>query len=258
MFTTMPVQLEASARQAEPGQVAPKKNWRRKAWLAAFLIPLILGPFWCWGMWGLLFPRAASFSGLILLLMLSVSTVTDIRRRKIYNWATYSASLWLISINGIASVANWLTQESLETEAAQQAPHWITWVERLGAVGIGPSLAGGAACFFVLLMAYQLARGGAGDVKLATALGLAFGVRYGLLAVGLSYIAAGAVILVWTIKVRGPLVLCSALLRKAGSLLLPVWIAPPEAEQTKLLEKPIPLAPFFAIGTLIVLLEIPL
>ena len=238
--------------------MVPDPHWRRKAWLAAFLVPLLLGPIWCWAAWGHLSPRAASFSGLIVLLMLSVSTVTDIRRRKIYNWATYSASLWLIFMNSLASLATRLAPETLETEAAQQAPHWTMWVERLGAVGIGNSLAGGAACFFVLLMAYQLARGGAGDVKLATALGLAFGVRYGLLAVGLSYIAAGAVILIWTIKVRGPLVLCSALLSKAGSLLLPVWVAPPAPEQTKLLEKPIPLAPFFAIGTFIVLLDIPL
>lgn len=253
----MPVELEAGAQQAEPGQVASKQSWRRKAWLAALLVPLLVGPIWCWGMWGLLSPKAASFSGLILLLMLSVSTVTDLRRRKIYNWASYSASLWLIAINSFASLTTWLYPESLETEAAQQVPHWTTWVERLGAVGIGPSLAGGAACFFVLLMAYQLARGGAGDVKLATALGLALGVRLGLLAVGLSYIAAGTAILIWTIKVRGPLVLFSALLRKAGSMLFPVWVAPPEEEQTKLLEKPVPLAPFFAIGTLIVLLDLP-
>ena len=253
MSPTLPSETAAGAKRP-----SPDKHWRRRAWLLALIVPLLLGPLWCWGLWELLPRRTAAFSGLILVLMLSVSTVTDALWRKIFNWATYSAALWLVAVNAFASAATWISPASPARERLDEYLAPSPWVERLGAIGLDASLAGGAVCFLVLLMAYQLARGGAGDVKLATVLGLGLGVKQGLLAVGLSYIVAGAAILVWTIKTRGPLTLASALLRKAGSLLFPVWVAPPEREQTKLLEKPIPLAPFFAIGSFIVLLELPL
>ncbi len=126
----------------------------------------------------------------------------------------------------------------------------------LGAIGLQQSLLGGIGCFVLMLVAYTLARGGAGDVKLAAAIGALIGFESGMLAIALSYILAGAVIAIWSIWSRGPWKLAMALGRLVGSAILPQWISCPNENDQSLLNTPVPLAGFFAVGTLIVVLEI--
>lgn len=208
---------------------------KKMLWLFALATPAVMAPTWCLAMRGLPAPWGTA-SGFVLLLLLATSSITDVSCRKIFNWTTYSAAAWAFAINLATTLAGSSTL--------------------LGGVGIQQSLAGFAACFAVMIIAYWLARGGAGDVKLAATIGALVGVEQGLLAVAISYILAGAAILAWTIWTQGPLTLVAALGRFLGSMVLPLWISPPTQQDKVLLNKPIPLAGFFAAGTLIVVLGI--
>ena len=108
-----------------------------------------------------------------------------------------------------------------------------------------------------MLIPYSLARGGAGDVKLATAIGALVGLDAGLLIIAFTYIAAAIAIVGWTIWTKGPLQLASALCRKVAAKVLPRFFVQPSAQQKMLLDQPIPLAGFFLIATLVVLLDVP-
>lgn len=206
----------------------------RMFWWCSLAAPVVLSPIWC-----LLVRECtsalATVSGCVLLLLLTASTVTDLAGRRIYNWTTYTAAAWGIGINIVAECTD--------------AP------AKLGSIGMLPSLAGFACCFAVMLIAYTLARGGAGDVKLAAAIGALVGVERGLLAIAISYILAGGLVLAWSIWVHGPWRLLSAMGRLLGSMVLPLWVNPPATAEKTLLNKPIPLAGFFAAGTLIVMME---
>lgn len=208
---------------------------RKAAWLAALLSPALVGPLWI-GLFGLIQPRPfiGTLTGLVAVLLLAVCSVTDLSRRKIPNWATYSAMLWALGVNLTASLVG---------------PQ-----EFLGAVGVGAALMGGAVCFGLMLFVYQFSGGGAGDVKLAAALGWLLGPELGVAALIYSYLVAGALVLAWAVWRLGPVVLVQTLGRKIAAFFLPRFVAAPSAEQLQLLERPIPLALFFALGALPVLL----
>ena len=172
-----------------------------------------------------------TISGAVLLMLLGVSSVTDLSRRKIYNWTTYCAVAWAFAINFV---------------------HRFDAVPQLGAIGLRQSLLGFMGCFIVMLFVYSLARGGAGDVKLAAAIGALVGFEAGVLVIATSYVIAGAAILLWSIWARGPISLLLAMGRFMGSAVFPRWILPPDRTDKLLLRKQIPLAPFFAVGTLAV------
>lgn len=207
--------------------------WRRY-WILASALPMAILPFW------LALPKEwagplHSANGLILCLLLLTSTATDLSRRKIYNWATYPAFVWALLI---ASLPRVLSAE-------------------ITGIGFVESLSGGAACFALMLFPYCLARGGAGDVKLAAAIGALVGVESGLLIIAFTYIVAAVVIAGWCLWERGPLVLLSAMTRKLASSLVPQFVLPPNQQQKILLDQPIPLAGFFLIATLLVIFDVP-
>jgi Flp pilus assembly protein protease CpaA len=211
-------------------------------WKAALLFPIVAAPV-AWmlnaglpsdttGHW------LATLAGLELIAVLAICAATDVHGHRIYNWATYSAFLWAVLINVAASV--WPTTP----------PAW------LGGVGIGQSLGGAALCFLITLAGYHMSGRGAGDVKLATVIGALLGVHGGVFAVAYSYIVAAVAIIVWSAYCNGPLAIAKAGLRTVGNVLGPLWPFPPTASDSKLLLRPIPLGPYFAIGTLLVVLEL--
>ena len=106
-----------------------------------------------------------------------------------------------------------------------------------------------------MLIPYALARGGAGDVKLATAIGALVGLDAGLLVIAFAYIIAAVTIVGWTCWVHGPWNLIGALARRLAAGWLPS-IASPNQQQTQLLQQPIPLAGFFLLATLAVELDL--
>ena len=220
-------------------------------WTAALGLPLVAGPVWClaWSAYG---SRIGTLSGFILLSLLITSAITDIRRHRIYNWATYSAFLWALMINIVASA---IPSAASAASSAGVGTHTFNW-SMMGAVGIGQCLGGAALCFVITFFGYDLSGGGAGDVKLAAAIGALLGIEYGVFAVAYSYIVAGIAIIAWATYSNGPTALLKAASRAIGGLLGPIWPFPATQQDKALLTKPIPLGPYFAVGTLLVILEL--
>jgi len=218
--------------------VARKIKLRRLAWGLSVLLPLVLLPFWIIP-WGGDIPRriplAGTFTGVLLLLVAGIAGFSDIRWRRIPNWATYSATLWALALNAYHG-------QFASPEVASQ----------LGTVGLGDCLAGAAVMFLLMFVIFRITGGGAGDVKMVTALGALLGLRLALDAVLYSFLFAGTVVLGWAIWSHGPVTLLKAMGRLLGSFLLPTWVAGPSEQQQRLLRSPIPLAPFFAAGALVV------
>src|SRR4051794_31777797 len=151
---------------------------RTKAWVAAFTVPAVLALPWCyaWSRGGFTAPPPlGTFSGLVVLLLVGVTSYTDIRGRRIPNWATYPAMLWALLINSAASLT-----ASNAFDAA------------LGAVGFLDSVAGLLVLFALMFCLFSLTGRGAGDVKLAASLGALMGLERGLYLLAFSFIFSGA------------------------------------------------------------------
>jgi Flp pilus assembly protein protease CpaA len=223
---------------------------KRNCWYAALAVPLVLGPIWCLA-WSWQGHWLGTLSGFVLLSVLGTCAVTDVRGHRIYNWATYSDFLWALMINLLASA--W--QGAPVTDSTYLTDMTVG-PKALGAVGIGQSLGGAALCFVITLFGYHLSGRGAGDVKLATVIGALLGVNHGVFAVAYSYIVAAVAIILWSTWVNGPLAIAKAFLKTVGTWLGPLWPFPPTTSDSALMLRPIPLGPYFAIGTLLVVLEL--
>lgn len=220
-------------------------------WTTALLFPAVLGPAWCFALQrngG----RLGTLTGLVLVGALVTSAITDIRRQRIYNWVTYSAALWAIAINLVATFAAGSDGSFLPS----LEPASVIGPPALGGIGIGECLAGGALCFFVTLIGYDLSGGGAGDVKLAGVIGALLGVHAGIFAIGYSYVVAGVAIIAWSAWTHGPFTLAMIGLRRVVRYLTPFWPHVSSEEEQKIMLTPVPLGPYFAIGTLLVILEV--
>lgn len=223
---------------------------RRHCWHVALALPLVAGPAWCLagamhGHW------LGTLCGLVLAATLGTCAVTDVRSHRIYNWATYSAFLWALAINAIASAIG-----EGPAIASQSLAAMTVGPKMLGAVGISQALGGAALSFVITLAGYHLSGRGAGDVKLATVIGALLGVNHGVFAVAYSYIVAAVAIILWSIWSAGPTAIAKAFVRTIGTWLGPLWPCPPTAADSALMIRPIPLGPYFAIGTLLVVLEL--
>lgn len=128
---------------------------------------------------------------MLLLGFVSVATATDIARRKIYNWTTYTGILAAVATNGVGSLAVWL-------RLADQSA-----VARLGWLGVGHALFGLLVCGFIMLACFVLFRGvGGGDVKLLAMMGAFLGAERGLEALLWTFVIGGTVgllVLVWQV-----------------------------------------------------------
>jgi Flp pilus assembly protein protease CpaA len=230
------------------------KLTKRHGWAAALALPLVIGPVWCLAWYESPVSHwLGTLSGLVLLAVLITCAITDVRSHRIYNWATYSAFLWALAIN--IATSSMSSGESVLNQAYQRAT--ILGPQMLGGVGIAQCLVGAGLCFLITLFGYHLSARGAGDVKLATVIGALLGVHYGVFAVGYSYIVAAIAIIIWSAWVHGPFALVIAMGRSLGLAWRPKWWPfPPRPQDSRILLKPVPLGPYFAIGTLLVVLEI--
>ena len=141
---------------------------------------------------------------ILLTASLVICSVTDIRDRRIPNLVTFPLAAAALAANAVGSFYT-----------ALAAP--------LGAIGLTASLAGLAACFTLMLANHLFAGHGAGDVKLAAAIGGCIGFEAGLIALAYTYMIAGLV--------------------AVGMLLAGRWLhAAPNAERG------VPLAPCLAVG----------
>ncbi len=210
---------------------AASPRGRQLAWLVALALPPLVAPLWVRLFGGL--PRVGTAPGMVLVLLVTACSYTDLRWRKIPNWATYPAFLWGLALHAVPGLG----------PPADDPP-----------LTFGESLLGAAVCFGLMFLLYRLVGGGAGDVKLVAAVGALVGVERGFEILLASYLLAGFVIVSWLLWRHGPLFLLGNLARKAGAILLPTWVAPPSPEAKAVLTQPVPLAAFFAAGSFVVLL----
>jgi len=190
----------------------------------------------------------ATFAAGPVLVLLLVSTGTDLWRHLIFNWITYPAfglALFTAGVNDIAG--GWVAGTEDGTERRPL----------LGTVSFLDSLFGAVACFALLWVGYSLSRRrGAGDVKLATALGAWLGVRMGLSLVLHTYALAGVAVVVWLVLTVGPVRIGRFMLRWIGALILPRAVKPPAVADLPQVQKGVPMAPFFLAGTVLAVLRV--
>ena len=119
-------------------QTPPQSQRKLNPWLSALLLPLLLGPLWvCCG--HVIFEIDSQYWNSIVTAILLVTclaaAIDDTRRKKIANWITYPAFLWMF----VLSIACSLLPESMR---------WLGPTDFLG------MLAGGLCCFVIVLVPY--------------------------------------------------------------------------------------------------------
>ncbi len=194
---------------------------------------LAITPVWTFFLFGTV-AFFGTVSGLLLTLVLTVSTYTDARWRRIPNWVTYTAFGWALVLNSLASVTT-------------------TEMGILGTVGLTDAVIGAVVCFGLMMLLYACNMGGAGDVKLAAVIGALLGLPLALNVLLWTYVSAAVVIACY-------LALCLLLRCMARNkytrrwlLLFPHTLVAVCTDLKLILKQPVPMAVFFTIGTLIVL-----
>ncbi len=229
--------INAAARQTPlDGFIAAA----RSPWVLAGAIPLTLAPIWLAIREHFAFTLPINtLTGLVLLLAAGVVTYTDVRSYRIPNWVTYPAFCFGLVVNALAST-----------------PLGEPYAAALGAVGIGQSLIGAIVLFVVMLLIFSFTGGGAGDVKLAAAIGALLGLGRGIDAVAYAMALAGVGMVVLGIIKFGPIRMLDAAIRPIACRLWPVQIDAPKEDHYRMMRSAVPLGPFFAVGIVIVLLDV--
>lgn len=209
---------------------------RQWAWRMAILVPIVLAVPWVFlnrslGLAG----ELGTLRGLLLVLMLSTATVTDLLWRRIYNWTTYTAFGWVVLLELLTLV---LGESSFATPV----------ISSLGMLPWRDNLMGFAAGFSILFVLYTVFHGGAGDLKLVAVLGALVGVNYIIEILIYSYILAGVFAGCLLVVAAGPGPILALVLRTVG------FAGPRAAPSTSVrdcLKRRLPMAPFIASGTLL-------
>lgn len=158
----------------------------------------------------------------ILLVLLVITTITDVLRRKIYNSTTYPGILLALAWNA------WGTWVGCEPGTAE--------IGLFGWIGIGESLVGFAGCGFVMLVCYVFFPGvGGGDIKLLAMIGAFLGLGPGLEAMLWTFILAGCLAILILIWQFGSWTLLVRVVQLGGQLLRFRPVTPlTEAERARL------------------------
>ena len=213
-----------------------RADGRRRAWFISLMMPAVVGPMWvvAWSQTGHTSVRPwETIAGFVLVAAVLTAATTDLLWRRIPNWITYSAACWGILL------ATYVTISKIEDGQS-----------RVASIGIGNSLFGGAALFFVAWLIFSITQSGAGDVKLAAAIGALVGPGEGMDVMMYSFVVAGFSILGWSILRFGPTLIVVTLGRSIGHFFFPRFIEGPSERQRRLMAAPVPLAPFFAVGAI--------
>jgi Flp pilus assembly protein protease CpaA len=222
---------------------------RDRLWAIAFVFP---GAVW------LLLQCAGAATGrslwgtalVTLVVLVAVCAFTDTRWHKIPNWATYPAIAWALAVGGAVSYFGRVAQNNEVTPSFELLPSALP-------VSFGEAAVGAATCFLVMLAVHTVSGGGAGDVKLATAIGSIVGLKLGVLTICYAFVLAGVAALTIVIWSMGPSAVAKMLVRWIGNRMLPMVVASPDPAETQVLNRPLPLGVFFALATLMMLVDVP-
>lgn len=181
----------------------------------------------------------------VLFAFLSLATVTDLSRHKIYNWTTYPGAAFAIALSVAQSL---LLRVSGTSDWQSRLIYW------LGAVSPGDCLAGLLGCGALLLVCFVLFAGqvGGGDVKLMMAMGALLGLERGFEALLWTFVLAAAVAMICLIWMVGPLKLLWFLVRWAKGWLTWNRGGYLTDDEKKLLSPPLYLAPSALMAAVIV------
>ncbi|MBC8115464.1 MAG: prepilin peptidase [Candidatus Saccharimonas sp.] len=230
---------------AQPGDETREASDDRSRfwWVVACLTPCLAAPLWLAAVPVVDGPAALSgLSGMLLALCLGAAVVTDLGSRRIRNWTCYPTIAFALLVNCVQSLLQW----NGASEVARQ----------VGGIGFIPSLLGTLICFSGMFALFLVFEGGAGDVKFVAALGALVGWYDGFQIWLCSMLLAGLFALCYSVL--------SAMARSAWfrakpwlglqivlhGLLLKSEVSP---ELKAGLKQRIPLAPFFTVGTIVVL-----
>jgi Flp pilus assembly protein protease CpaA len=182
--------------------------------------------------------------GLLLVLLLSSATVTDLLWRRIYNWTTYTTLGWVILLQLLT-----LTLKDFERNVLGAVGQSPLVVPAMGMLPWRESLMGFALGFAIMFVLYSVFRGGAGDLKLVAVLGALMGANRIIEVLIYSYIQAGIFAACLVVGVAGPRSIFAFVARSRGL----GDKADPAQGMRDCLRSQVPMAPFLACGTLLAL-----
>ncbi|MEM8947543.1 MAG: A24 family peptidase [Planctomycetota bacterium] len=178
-----------------------------------------------------------NISNALLVLLLAAACHHDWSKLKIPNSLTYPAVVAGLGLNLFAT--------ALVAFSGRTTPEW------LGTVGLANSLLGLFVGFSVMAIVFAIARKGAGDVKLAAAMGTLVGAADMFAILIWSQLLAAVFVALWAIVAIGPINICLQMPRTVGNLIRPDKVRPAKSQLQELLARPVPMAGFFALATLI-------
>lgn len=240
---------------------APVFGWaapKTRPWRTAWLLPLLVAVPWLVLMRGVgTTTFYAGLAGMLFCLLGTTATITDLLWRRIYNWATYPAIVWLLGLQLVVAVVPepvTVADPSFRAWSAASESVAQTIPTLFALPALGDSIVGLVLGFGVMFVLYSIFGGGAGDLKLMTAYGALLGANQVLMTLAFGYILAGVVAgcyLLWVIGVRGMMVGIAHFM----GLLPRDYEVDPAWKAT--LAKRMPMAPFFTVGAIIALANMP-
>ena len=182
-----------------------------------------------------------TMQGLLLVLLLSSATVTDLLWRRIYNWTTYTALGWVVFLQLLTPTFVEAERHIIGLSGSDSVLGMLPWRD---------SLAGFVGGFAIMFVLYNVFRGGAGDLKLVAVLGALVGVQPIIEILIYSYILASIFAACLLVGSAGPGSILAFVLRPMGF----AGSARPASTAVKGgLKRRLPMAPFIASGTLLAL-----
>ena len=159
--------------------------------------------------------------------LLSIATFFDLQAYRIPNWLT-------IGSFSIAVVGSLIVDLHAGLDAGLPASV--------------AALSGGASCFFVMFIAFLASGCGAGDVKLAAAIGSLVGMQMGIQILCTTFIFAACIVISSIVIRVGAVGFLAFLMRSLLCFLVPFLFARPVPAQSVFWKERWPMAPFFVGG----------